>query len=443
VEQCRGRVANRGPRLMKKIVFISTVLPFPVDTGKRAVLSGILKYLCERYGADRVTYVLLGNPKDRGCLRTAMPCELLVVKRPSILAQLWSVLWFVFAKRDKSIQEAMLYSAGLGRELRALVGGLDPALVVCDTIRVGQFFEIEERPDDSYVLYMDDLFSVRYGKMLEVLARYPRAHVDPLGNFAQFVPSPLRVLAQPRSVQKWLLKAEQKRVEKRERACVKWFDKTLLINKEEADLLRRKTQQPSVLTIKPFLSSAGRDVTRRYDGSPVFIILGALNVPQNQFSVTHFLESQMDAIVDRIAGVRVRVIGRGATDELHRFASDYEQNVSVEGYVDDLDSVFSEACAMIVPLLFGSGVKIKTLEAIARGLPVISTTYGIEGIPVENWVNCVVEDDITRYPAAMSALLDIDVNAEMSRRAYKLYRENYSRDHLLQEYDAMFGGSLR
>src|SRR5687768_12156399 len=124
---------------MKKIVFISTVFPFPVDTGKRVVLAGILKYLCERYGVDCVTYVLLGDPKDQEHSRKGMLCELLVVKRPGILAQLWSVLWFAFAKREKSIQEAMLYSAGLGRELRTLVGSLDPALIVCDTFRVGQF----------------------------------------------------------------------------------------------------------------------------------------------------------------------------------------------------------------------------------------------------------------------------------------------------------------
>jgi glycosyltransferase involved in cell wall biosynthesis len=427
---------------MKKMVFISTVFPFPVDTGKKVVLSGILKYLWERYGADRVTYILLGNPNDQGCSEKAMPCESLVVRRPSILARFWSVLWFVLAKRSKSIQESMLYSAKLGRELRALVASLDPALVICDTFRVGQFFEIGERPDGYYVLYMDDLFSVRYGKMLEVLARYPRAHVDPLGNFAQFVPSSLRMLAQSRSVQKWLLEAEQKIVEKRERGCVKWFDKTLLINKDEADLLQRKAQQPSVRTIKPFLPGTEKKVTRRYDGSPVFIILGALNVPHNQFSVTYFLETQMDTIIDKMAAVRVRVIGRGATGELLRLAEEYEQNISIEGYVNDLDSVFSQSCAMIVPLLFGSGVKIKTLEAFARGLPVISTTYGIEGIPIQNYVNCVVENDITRYPAAMSKLLDVDYNAEISRQAYKLYRQHYSKNRLVQEYDAIFGESL-
>jgi glycosyltransferase involved in cell wall biosynthesis len=390
-----------------------------------------------------VTYVLVGDPKDQEFSRKVMPCELLVVKRPSILAQLWSVLWFVFARREKSIQESMLYSARLGRELRALVGSLDPALVVCDTFRVGQFFERDERPKGLYLLYMDDLFSVRYGKMLEVLARYPQAHVDPLGNFAQFIPSSLRMLAQPRFVQKWLLEAEQKMVEKRERGCVKWFEKALLINKEEAALLRRKAQQPSVQTIKPFLPGTEREITRRYDGSPVFIILGALNVPHNEFSVAYFIETQMDKIIDKIAGVKVRVIGRGATDKLLRLAEEYEQNISIEGYVEDLNCIFDESCAMIVPLLFGSGVKIKTLEAFARGLPVISTTYGIEGIPIQNHVNCVVENDITRYPTAMSKLLDVDYNAELSHQAYKLYRQHYSKTRLLQEYDSIFVESLR
>jgi hypothetical protein len=228
---------------MKKIVFISTVYPFPVDTGKRVVLAGILKYLCERYGADRVTYILLGHPKDQEHSRKGMPCELLVVKRPGILAQMWSVIWFAFAKSEKSIQEAILCSPGLARELRTLVGSLDPALVVCDTFRVGQFFETDERPEGSYILYMDDLFSVRYGRMLKVAARYPRVRLNPLGNYAQFLPSSLRMLTQPRFVQMWLLKAEQKKVEKRERECVKWFDKTLLINKEEADLLQRRIRE--------------------------------------------------------------------------------------------------------------------------------------------------------------------------------------------------------
>ncbi len=425
---------------VKKVVFVSTVFPFPVDSGKKVVVSGILKYLVERYGAEQVTYILLGSLDERS-LKESMPCEYLALKRPSALHQLWNVSSSVLLKRAKSIQELMFYSAELGRELRAIVARIGPDLIICDTFRTGQFFETTERVEGNYILYMDDLFSVRYQKMLEVLTRFPRAKLSPLGNFARFIPSSLRPFVQLRFVQKQLLRLEQSLVEKRERECVKWFDSNLLINTEEANLLQRETSHPSVQTVKPLLRDTGRGVDRRYNSDPVFVFLGALNLPHNQFSITHFIETQMDKIIEKIPGVRLRVIGRGESKELLRLAEKYKGIVSIEGFVDDLDTVFSESCAMIVPLLFGSGVKIKTLEALARGLPVISTDFGVEGIPVASGVNCIVENDINQYPQLMRAVVDIDYNLDISRKAHDFYLKNYSEERVFQEYGLLFGES--
>jgi glycosyltransferase involved in cell wall biosynthesis len=100
----------------------------------------------------------------------------------------------------------------------------------------------------------------------------------------------------------------------------------------------------------------------------------------------------------------------------------------VEGFVEDLDAVFRESCAMVMPLLLGSGVKIKTLEALSRGLPVISTDFGVEGIPVTNAFNCVIENDIDRYPQLMLDLTDLDYNGAISRKAREFYFKHYSRE---------------
>ena len=423
---------------VKKVVFVSTVFPFPADYGKKVVVSGILKYLVERYGAEQVTYILLGSLDERSP-KESMPCEYIALKRPSALYQLWNVSSFVLLKRAKSIQEVMLYSAELGRELRAIVARISPNLIICDTFRTGQFFETTERVEGNYILYMDDLFSVRYQKMLEVLTRFPRANLSPLGTFARFVPSALRPLVQLRFVQKQLLRLEQSLVEKRERECVKHFDSNLLINAEEANLLQRETGHSSIQTVKPLLTDIGRVVDRRYNGDPVFVFLGALSVPHNQFSIIYFIETQMDNIIDKIPGVRLRVIGRGESRELLRLAQKYKGIVSIEGFLDDLDTVFSESCAMIIPLLYGSGVKIKTLEALARALPVISTDFGVEGIPVTNSVNCIVENDINQYPQLMRAVVDIDYNLDISRKAHAFYLENYSEERVFQEYELLFG----
>jgi hypothetical protein len=124
---------------MGKVIFISTVLPTPVDHGKSVVLSGILEYLFKRYGAERVTYLLLGGSNDERSLEKKMPCRLLTFKKPNVIRQLYSVFWFGLMKRTKSIQESMLYSARLGRELRAVVAETEPDLVFCDTSRTGRF----------------------------------------------------------------------------------------------------------------------------------------------------------------------------------------------------------------------------------------------------------------------------------------------------------------
>src|SRR5215218_9657986 len=125
---------------MKKVVFASTVFPFPIDNGKKLVIWGILKYLIERYGAKQVTYVLLGSENVASSI-TDLPCKCVVLGKPSTLRRLRNILWFTLVRRSKSIQELMIYSEELGRTLRAIIAGIGPDLVICDTFRVGQFLE--------------------------------------------------------------------------------------------------------------------------------------------------------------------------------------------------------------------------------------------------------------------------------------------------------------
>lgn len=419
---------------------MSAVLPFPVNNGKRVVVSGILRYLVERYGAENVTYILLDSLKGKAPDKSTMPCACTVLKQPGLLRQLQSLFWHSAVKREKSIQESVLFSEELGRSLQASVAGTKPDLIVCDTSRIGQFFETDNRPEGEYVLYMDDLFSIRYRRMLEVLERFPDAQLDVLGNFSRFIPAFARPVARAKLVQKLLLKAEQTLVESRERACVRWFDKVLLINSGEANLLRRRTGSFCIRTIKPMLGTPASGTRRGLDQDPEFVFLGDLGLPHNRFSIVHFITTQMDQIIKEIPGVKLRIIGKGGDEEFLKLIERYEAFISYEGFVDDLSAVLDASCAMIVPLLFGSGVKIKTLEALSRGLPVLSTSYGVEGISVTHGVDCLVEDNIENYPGLMLGLTDFEYNGRLSEGARDLYFEDYSKERVFREYDLLFGG---
>jgi hypothetical protein len=69
---------------------------------------------------------------------------------------------------------------------------------------------------------------------------------------------------------------------------------------------------------------------------------------------------------------------------------------------------------------------------------VISTGFGVEGIPVTNGVNCVVENDIARYPRLMSAATDVRYNTAISKAAGEFYLQNYSEEQVFKAYDLLF-----
>jgi hypothetical protein len=76
------------------------------------------------------------------------------------------------------------------------------------------------------------------------------------------------------------------------------------------------------------------------------------------------------------------------------------------GFVVDLQPLYSAAAVAVVPLLEGSGSRIKALEAFAAGVPVVGTTVGLSGLPVRPGVDCVVADEPAEMAAAIVRLLD-------------------------------------
>lgn len=209
--------------------------------------------------------------------------------KPKAWTQIRNALWSSLVTRRKSIQESMLYSDSLKQRLHALVAELEPDLVIYDTLRIGQFFETEERVGGRHILYMDDLFSVRYARMLEVLDRFSDADLNPLGNFARMIPAFLRPFVQLGWLKRALLRLERSLIERREIACVRWFDRNLLISAEE--VARLKGMIPSatrpIEEIKPLMKEQ-QAANRAFKGEPTFVFLGALNIPHNEYSLIHF-----------------------------------------------------------------------------------------------------------------------------------------------------------
>ena len=100
--------------------------------------------------------------------------------------------------------------------------------------------------------------------------------------------------------------------------------------------------------------------------------------------------------------------------------------VELLGYVDDVRSVVGDSAAMVVPLRQGGGTRLKILEAMALGTPVVSTTVGAEGINVTNGEDILLADDPSDFARRVVALLDDPaLGARLARAARGLVEREY------------------
>lgn len=123
-------------------------------------------------------------------------------------------------------------------------------------------------------------------------------------------------------------------------------------------------------------------------------------------------------------GRRIRKIGRA------------DPGVVVTGKVEDLRPYRNRARVFVSPARLGSGVRTKTLEAMASGLPVVSTSLGMAGIQAQNGFNCLVADTPDLFAQSVEWLLqDRSLGARIARNARALIQQKHSLESGVKRFE--------
>jgi glycosyltransferase involved in cell wall biosynthesis len=121
------------------------------------------------------------------------------------------------------------------------------------------------------------------------------------------------------------------------------------------------------------------------------LFVGAMNYHANVDAAVHFAREEWPAVRQRIRDLRLTIVGRKPDAAVQALASE-EMGIEVTGTVDDVRPYYREARAAVVPLRAGSGTRLKILEAMAAGVPVVSTSIGAEGLEVKNGDELMIAD---------------------------------------------------
>jgi glycosyltransferase involved in cell wall biosynthesis len=161
--------------------------------------------------------------------------------------------------------------------------------------------------------------------------------------------------------------------------------------------------------------------------------------PPNVEAVHWFATEAFPTVRQSRPGVEFHVVGSRPPARIADLARP-DSGVVVTGYVPDLQPVLRQAALMVVPLLSGSGMRVKILEAFARGIPVVSTTIGVEGIDAEPGRHLLVADRPADFAAAVLRLLeDPSEAAQLAGAARRLIEERYDWRTALRELDRVYG----
>lgn len=201
-------------------------------------------------------------------------------------------------------------------------------------------------------------------------------------------------------IKRWYIKEQWRKLERFERRTFAEARRTVAVSPEDARLIDRRFGSKRVDVV-----DNGVDTTYFQPGKTPptpgqILFLGSLDWRPNLDGVAQLLERIFPAVLAQAPAARLCLVGRNPPAWLHRQAAQCPQ-VELHATVADVRPYLAQSSVMAVPLRVGGGSRLKILEALASGVPVVSTQVGAEGLQLEAGRHLTVVEDIAQMADAL------------------------------------------
>jgi polysaccharide biosynthesis protein PslH len=177
------------------------------------------------------------------------------------------------------------------------------------------------------------------------------------------------------------------------------------------------------------------------DTQPLLLSLGTLSWQANAEGLVWFLEKVWPKLRATHPTLKAQFAGKAPTPELQAAVA-ASQGVDLLGFVPDAAPLYARSRVFIAPLRFGSGIKVKVVGAMYRGIPCVTTSTGIEGLGAVHGEHVLIGDTPEDQVAHVESLLTNEgLWSHIARSSRALAKERFSWDRMLaghkQELDAL------
>lgn len=400
-----------------KVLFIGTRPIIPMKDGRTVLIN----QYCTQFTTAlhyEVYFAHFGKSED---MQPDYFVQIFALEEPGIFEKMWNVFLKSLLFRRWPMQASLTYSKKTKKKIHQIVEAISPQIIICDMARLAPYICNLDENKIFKILDMDDLLSKRYYRQAQMGA----LDESVLGQFRNKVPVVVCWLVVKLKLMKRLLLFEAKILEKYEIKIAEKFQEIFFCSPKDTEEFNKKSIKKArcihVAVDAEYFSSCENVM----EDSKKLAYLGNVDIAANRDSVRYLLNEVMPKLVKIDNRYCLQVIGNCSKETYREFCDCPYVNFTFR--VDDIRPYVKECMALVAPIQYGSGIKIKIVEAMAMGIPVITNKYGIEGLSVSHGreiLVCETPDEIIE--AVFYLASHMDYRKKIIETAVEYIEKNHS-----------------
>ncbi len=399
-----------------KILFLTQIIPYPPDAGPRIKTWHVLQYLANS-GHDITLLSFVRKDEEKHLSKLSEVCQQIIpipIKRTRI-EEVRALLRSQIKRTPFLIERD--FRPLMAKTTRELLTTHHYDAIHVDQVNMAQFISK----------------SFLNSKRIKTIFDAHNATWVILDRMRHKIPLALRPF----------LSLEVHRMKAYENRLVEEFDHVITVTEIDKNLIlkgRNGQHNNSKVHVIPIAVNTDllRPVKRKPDSNHI-VTVASLNYPPNADGVRWFLREVFPIIKRQKPEVTLTVIGKNPPKDFFDLAKDFHNEVQITGYVEDLIPYLENSAFMVVPVLAGGGMRVRILEAFSRGIPVVTTTIGLEGISATDGIEVLVEDTPENFAQAVIRLLhDFQLQEQLAINARNLVTSKYDWKISLQELETIY-----
>ena len=391
-----------------KILLLTQVLPYPPDSGPKVKTWNLIKYLSQQHRITLVSFV-----------RGDQSAEVAHLRR------------YCQAVHTVPLERSLLRDAlAMGR---SLLSGQPWMMVRDDRAAMRRLVDRLAAEEHFDVVHADQLNMCQYARRVPGAFKLFDAH-----NALWVLYRRLADTMAP-GPQKWLLERDWRLLKDYEGRVCREFDAVTAVIPQDKAALEEAMGCASDIRVIPITVDTD-EVARvaRRPGADHVVHIGTMYWPPNVDGVLWFAREVWPLIRARRPATAFEVIGARPPQQIVSLAQN-GNGIHVTGYVEDLTPYLAQTGVFVVPLRAGGGMRVKILNALAQGLPIVSTRLGCEGIRVTHERDILIADTPAEFADAVLRLLeDPALAARLSDNGRRLAETVYDYRVACRPLDAIY-----